>query len=139
MPNRDARHLSDTWDFFKTMKKALIDDIPMRTFPKHRYSTGTSLEFLRGNEVPERKDWFTLNAPRLTNVASQMVRDGFFSVEEEKAIIQAEKFTMIRPNEAPVVDVPSFEKDVAPLLGHEVDDSEDGDSYQVDYRLIFSD
>ena len=139
-PDSVPGHMQQTWEFFRSMKNALIDVIPMRTFPKHRYSCGTSLEFLRHREAPERKDWFTLNTPRILNIASQMARQGDFSAEEEKALIQAEKHRMIRPNEAIPDEVATFDKDVAPMLGQINEDFVDPDEdidLDDDIRLVY--
>ena len=65
--------------------------------------------------MPEKKDFFCLNTPRLANVFSQVAQNGDFSTAEERAIIQAEKLTMIRLAE-PKLDNPTFDEDVLPVL-----------------------
>ena len=42
-PNATWQKTMETWTFFRTMREALVHEIPMRTTQKHRYSTGTNL------------------------------------------------------------------------------------------------
>ena len=89
-----------TFEFFKRLKRKMIKMVPMQTTAKCRYSSGTDLKHLATSprhEVPELKTFWVTNTERLTNVASQQIQMGVFSVEEEEEIRQHEKFSMLHP------------------------------------------
>lgn len=89
-----------TFEFFKRLKRKMIRMVPMQTTSKCRYSSGTDLKHLATSprhEVPELKTFWVANTERLTNVASQQIQMGVFSVEEEEEIRQYERFTMLHP------------------------------------------
>jgi len=89
-----------TFEFFKRLKRKMIKMVPMQTTSKCRYSSGTDLKHLATaprHEVPELKTFWVTNTERLTNVASQQIQSGVFTLEEEDEIRQHEKFSMLHP------------------------------------------
>ena len=89
-----------TFEFFKRLKAKMIKMVPMQTTSKCRYSSGTDLKHLASSprhEVPELKTFWVANTERLTNVATQQILEGSYTLEEEQEIAQYEKYVMLHP------------------------------------------
>ena len=54
-----------TQKFYEAAHTTLLQDIPMRTYLKHRYASGINVDLLEKAEFPEHRDIWTLNAPRI--------------------------------------------------------------------------
>lgn len=87
----DENFIQESIQFYQNCEGALIQEVPMKTFQKFRYGSGVNLELLKKKEKPDLKDFWTLNANRLTNIASQLNLKGCYSQEEEYLEIQKEK------------------------------------------------
>lgn len=87
----DERFIQQSIYFFQNSDTALVTETPMKTFQKFRYGSGVNLDLLKRSERPDRKDFWTLNTNRLTNIASQLNLKGCYSPEEEFLEQQKEK------------------------------------------------
>ena len=57
--------IKQTQTFYKNAEKMLVEEIPMRTYLKHRYSTAVDIELIDEGQFPEHKDIWVLNTPRI--------------------------------------------------------------------------
>ena len=57
--------VKQTENFYKDAQSGVIKIIPMKTYQKHRYGTGINVDLLETGELPEHRDVFTLNTPRI--------------------------------------------------------------------------
>ena len=87
----DERFIQQSIQFFQNSDTALVKETPMKTFQKFRYGSGVNLDLLKKSERPDRKDFWTINTNRLTNIASQLNLKGCYSQEEEFLEQQKEK------------------------------------------------
>lgn len=87
----DERFVRQSIQFFQNCDRALVQETPMKTFQKFRYGSGVNLELLKRSERPDRKDFWTINTNRLTNIASQLNLKGCYSPDEEFLEQQREK------------------------------------------------
>ena len=87
----DERFIQSSIQFFQNCDSALVQETPMKTFQKFRYGSGVNLDLLKRSERPDRKDFWTLNTNRLTNIASQLNLKGCYSPDEEFLEQQKEK------------------------------------------------
>ena len=62
---------SDTKKFFALADSGLIRKTPMKTFQKNRYSVTTRTDLLVAKELPEKMDFWTINAGKLNNILTQ--------------------------------------------------------------------
>ena len=83
--------IEESIQFFQNCDTALVQEIPMKTYQKMRYGSGVNLDLIKKGEIPEAKDFWTLNTNRLTNIASQLNLKGCYSAEEEFLETQKEK------------------------------------------------
>ena len=83
--------INESIQFYQSCDSALVHEIPMKTFQKHRYGFGVNLDLIKKSEKPELKDFWTLNTSRLANIASQLNLKGCYSQEEEFLEQQKEK------------------------------------------------
>ena len=88
---RNERFIQQSIEFFQNCDSALVTETPMKTFQKFRYGSGVNLDLLKRKEKPDRKDFWTLNTNRLTNIASQLNLKGCYSSDEEFLEQQREK------------------------------------------------
>ena len=77
--------------FYQNCDMALVQETPMKTFQKFRYGSGVNLDLLKKAERPDRKDFWTINTNRLTNIASQLNLKGCYNADEEFLEQQKEK------------------------------------------------
>jgi len=98
-PNNEVTEddLTETFRFYKKVRKELVYIFPMQTTHKCKYASGTHIQHLRAREAPEPKDFWVANTDRLTNIASGQLLEGTFTADEEAEFIQYEKHTMIHP------------------------------------------
>lgn len=87
----DENFVQSSIQFFQNCDRALVQETPMKTFQKFRYGSGVNLDLLKRKERPDRKDFWTINTNRLTNIASQLNLKGCYSAEEEFLEQQKEK------------------------------------------------
>jgi len=87
----DEDFVQESIQFYQNCDTALVQVIPMKTFQKSRYGSGVNLDLIKRSEMPELKDFWTLNTNRLTNIASQLNVKGCYSAEEELLELQKEK------------------------------------------------
>lgn len=87
----DEDFIRKSIQFFQNCDTALVEETPMKTFQKFRYGSGVNLDLLQKKERPDRKDFWTINTNRLTNIASQLNLKGCYSQEEEFFEQQKEK------------------------------------------------
>ena len=57
-------YLKQTNVFYKRAEANLVDEVPMRTYLKHRYSTAVDVELIEKDQFPEHKDIWVLNTSR---------------------------------------------------------------------------
>lgn len=87
----DERFMRQSIQFFQNCDSALVKETPMKTFQKFRYGSGVNLDLLKRSERPDRKDFWTINTNRLTNIASQLNLKGCYNLDEEFLEQQKEK------------------------------------------------
>ena len=87
----DERFIRQSIQFYQNCDQALVHETPMKTFQKMRYGSGVNLDLLKKSERPDRKDFWTINTNRLTNIASQLNLKGCYNSDEEFLEQQKEK------------------------------------------------
>ena len=56
--------LKQTRQFYKRAERMLVEEIPMRTYLKHKYSTAVDVDLIEKDQLPEHKDIWVLNTAR---------------------------------------------------------------------------
>lgn len=87
----NERFIRQSIQFYQNCDQALVHETPMKTFQKMRYGSGVNLDLLKKSERPDRKDFWTINTNRLTNIASQLNLKGCYNSDEEFLEQQKEK------------------------------------------------
>ena len=105
----DEEFIQESIQFYQNCDTVLVQQIPMKTYQKMRYSSGVNLDLLKRSELPELKDYWTINTNRLTNIASQVNVKGCYSQEEEFLEHQKEKAMLKCANEFGVMANVQFE------------------------------
>lgn len=105
----DEMFIQESKQFYQNCETVLVQQIPMKTYQKMRYSSGVNLDLLKRSELPELKDYWTINTNRLTNIASQVNVKGCYSQEEEFLEHQREKAMFKCANEYGVMANVQFE------------------------------
>ena len=84
-------------EYFMTLNSNLIVDIPMLTYEKTRYAVGDRLELLPKGSKPPSRGLFTVNAWMITNIATRLGQQGFYTRAEEQLEAEKEKL-MVFPS-----------------------------------------
>ena len=68
LPSWSSDFLTLTQKFYEDAQQLLVYEIPMKTYLKHRYSSGINTDLLEDQEFPETRDIWTLNASRFFRI-----------------------------------------------------------------------